>query len=56
MTPLNITEHIESFASFSKEIVILLFIYRYLSLSQNALYINLDKRKKSLLFFVDIMS
>jgi len=36
----NITEHIESF---SKEIVILLYIYWYLSLSKNALYIILDK-------------
>jgi len=27
MKPLNITEHVESFESFSKEIVILLYIY-----------------------------
>ena len=53
MKHLNITEHIESF---SKEIIILLYIYWYLSLSKNALFINLDKRKISLLFFVDIMS
>jgi len=48
MKHLNITEHIESF---SKERVILLYIYWYLSLSKNALYINLEKRKISLLFF-----
>ena len=52
MKHLNITEHIEIYESFSKEIVILLYIYWYLSLSKNALYIHLDKRKISLLFFV----
>ena len=56
MKHLNITEHIESFEGFSKEIVILLYIYWYVSLSKNALYINLDKRKKSCFFVVDIMS
>ena len=50
--PLNITEQNESFESFSKEIVILLYIYWYLSLSKNALYITLDKRNISLLFLL----
>ena len=56
MKHLNITEHIERTVRFSKEIVILLYINLYVSLSKNALYINLDKRTISLLFFVDIMS
>ena len=43
MKHLNLTEHIESFESFSKEKVILLYIY--ISLSKNALYINLDNNQ-----------
>ena len=45
MKHLNITENIERFVSFSNEIVILLYIDWYLSLSKNALYIHLYKRK-----------